>query len=354
MVHKSAICTMSLGRCYAGHSMSHKLDMAAKYGFRGIEVFYEDLVGLTDTMDGGASYANQISAANTIRYLCSERGLKILCLQPLMHYGGLVDREQHKKQLESLHLWIRLAHALETDMILFPSSFLPQDSLSNSVDAFVHDMTEAADIGLRQDPVIRFAHEALCWGTQIDTWEVSWEVTQRVDRPNFGICLDTFNIAGRVYADPASQTGLVSNGHNDLAASLNTLVSAVDLEKLFLVQVADAERLPTALDVNHPFYDENQPARMSWSRNCRLFYGEEEHGAYLPVRGVLSALINDLGFQGWLSFEIFNRRLAETGLGIPEEMASRAAASWEKMARDIPLRLETHSVPCTTRVSAML
>lgn len=86
MAVKRAICTMSLGRCFAGHSLAHKLDMARQYGFTGIELFYEDLVDLTRDMPGGDTEANQLSAAASIRKLCANRQLDIICLQPFMHY----------------------------------------------------------------------------------------------------------------------------------------------------------------------------------------------------------------------------------------------------------------------------
>lgn len=341
---------MSLGRCFAGHSLPHKLDMAAKYGFSGIEVFYEELVALTDPMPGGATSANQLVAANMIRQLCDARGLTIICLQPFMHYGGLIDRELHHQRVGEMYLWVRLAHTLGTDLILLPSSFLPKERVSADVNVVVEDMIEIAEIGLRASPVVRFAYEALCWGTRVDTWEASWEVVQRVDRSNFGICLDSFNIAGRVYADPAVSSGRTENCEQAVIKSMDTLVSSVDVRKVFLLQVADAERLQQPLDQAHSFYSADQPSRMSWSRNARLFYGESQHGGYLPVKTILDAIANGLGFQGWLSFEVFNRKLAETEEGVPEEMARRASQSWTKMKRDLSLRVEEPQA----RMQAML
>ena len=340
MAHKPAICTMSLGRCFAGHSLPHKLDMAAKYGFRGIEVFYEDLVDLAASFPGGKTPENQLAAAGVIRDLCLERNLEIMCLQPFMHYGGRVDRKEHQKQLDEIRLGMRLARVLGTDLLCLPSSFLTPEEVTEDMDRIVEDMITVADLALQQSPVIRIAYEALCWGTRIDTWEASWDLVQRVDRPNFGLAIDTFNLAGRVYADPTSITGRNENCEQELMASLTSLVADVDVNKVFLLQVADAERLSSPLTEGHPFHVASQPSRMSWSRNCRLFYGETQHGAYLPIRTVLAAMINGLGFKGYLSFEVFNRRLADPGQGIPEEMAKRASVAFDKMVKDVPLRIE--------------
>ncbi|KAL7795759.1 xylose isomerase-like protein [Trichoderma ceciliae] len=337
MLYKASICTVSLGRCSAGHSLEHKLDMARKYGFQAVELFFEDLVDLTKSMPGGDKPSNQLAAAAIIRQLCDDRELSILCLQPLMHYEGLVNREVHQKKLQDARFWVHLAHILGTDMILLPSSFLPASEVSPSMDIIVQDMVEIAEIGLKANPVVRFAYEALCWGTRVDTWEASWDVVQRVNRPNFGICLDTFNIAGRIYADPSVSSGRIENCDEAVEASLHEMIASVDLQKLFLVQMADAEKLARPLDNNHTFYNLEQPPRMSWSRNARLFYGEPHHGGYLPIKRILDVIIRDIGYQGWLSFEVFNRILLENDGRIPETMARRAAKSWRRMERDLTL-----------------
>lgn len=350
MKHKPSICTMSLGRCFAGHSLVHKLDMARKYGFLGIEVFYEDLVDFAVSMSGNNDDRSQIAAAHTIRDLCAARGLEIITLQPLMHYGALFDRDEHAQRFEDAKLWMKLSHALGTDLVLLPSSFLGPERVSGDTDLLTQDMRELADLGLAENPPIRFAHESLCWGTHVDIWEQSWDLVRRVNRPNFGICFDTFNIAGRIYADPASRTACTPNPETAVLSSMQRLLSTVDVSKIFLLQVADAERLSSPLGVpSHPFYHPDQPPRMSWSRNCRLFYGEASHGSYLPVQMILSTLVQGLGFEGWLSFEVFNRALAEERADVPEEMASRAAVSWKKMVRDVGLRVEEEP-----RVQAML
>ena len=350
---------MSLGRCFAGHSLPHKLDMTKKYGFHGIEVFYEDLVDLTHSMPGGASHSNQLAAARIFRNLCDARGLEIICIQPFLHFGGLVDREEQRRQVEEVRHWIQLAHLLGTDLIVFPASFLPAEQVTEDIDLIASDFTEVADIGLQASPVIRFAYESLCWATRTDTWESGWHVVQRVNRSNFGVCLDTFNIMGRIYADPASETGCTSNSDQVVFSSLQTLLSSLDVKKLFCLQVADGERLSSPLNEHHSYYNAEQPTRMSWSRNCRLFYGEASEGAYLPVKALLATVVRGLGYQGYLSFEVFNRRLTETDKNVPEEMARRAAVSFEKMVRDVPLQVASPSSQAETpsnhsRVSAML
>jgi 4-hydroxyphenylpyruvate dioxygenase len=329
---------MSLGRCYAGHSMEHKLSMAAKHGLQGIELFYEDLADLATPQ----TPSNLLSAAAYVRSLCTSLGLEIICLQPFMHYEGLLDRSKHAERIEEMHLWIRLAKVLDTELI----QVLAAEEISDDLELIVSDLRELADIGLTHTPPIRFAYESLCWGTHVDKWELCWDIVMRVDRPNFGICLDSFNILGRIYADPTSPTGCTANAEGEVQASVRRLVEQIGphKEKIFFFQVVDAERLDNPLLPGHAFYNAAQPARMSWSRNCRLFYGEREHGAYLPVKDVAHAILKEIGFEGWVSMELFNRAMERKDEGVVEELASRAGESWRRMVVDLGMENEAEEV----------
>jgi 4-hydroxyphenylpyruvate dioxygenase len=327
---------MSLGRCYAGHSLSHKLSMAAKHGIEGIELFYEDLV---DYAGGSSSPCDLLEAATSVYELCLSLGLEIICLQPFMHYEGLLDRKRHDERIEEMKLWMQLAHVLGTDIVQVPSSFLPRHEISSDTNLIVSDLREIAELGLQQTPIIRFAYESLCWGTHVDKWEMCWDIVQRVGRPNFGICLDSFNILGRIYADPAAENGRTQNAEEEVRQSIQRLVDRIGphKEKIFFVQVVDAERLDSPLLPGHPFYNAQQPTRMSWSRNCRLFYGESAYGAYLPVKDVMHAIFNEIGYDGWVSMELFNRVMNSEDHEVVEELATRAATSWERLRTDMGL-----------------
>ena len=119
--NKLAISSMSLGRCYAGHSFAHKLDAAKRWGYQGIELFHEDLADIADSLypqsssGEGPSATSQMAAAKQIRQMCRSRGLEVVCLQPLSQYDGLLDRAEHERHIRKLTLWIELAHELGTD-----------------------------------------------------------------------------------------------------------------------------------------------------------------------------------------------------------------------------------------------
>jgi len=324
---------MSLGRFYACHTLSKKLSMAALYGIEGIEIFYDDLANLADP----PILANLLTAADQVHALCKNLGLAIICLQPFMHYEGLLDRARHEERISDMKTWITLAQALHTDLILIPSSFLPAHEISSDISLIVSDLQEVSELGLQQSPPIRLSYESLCWGTYIDKWEQSWDIVQRVDRPNFGLCLDTFNILGRIYADPASSTGCTVDAEEAVQHCIRNLISSLkhNVHKIFLLQLVSAERLTTPMSPSHSFHRPGQPARMSWSRNCRLFYGEAERGAYLPVKQVAEAIVKEIGYRGWVSAELFSRDMERPGEGVVEELSERASASWSRFMTDM-------------------
>ncbi|KAH8738392.1 xylose isomerase-like protein [Ilyonectria robusta] len=336
---RPAIMSASLGRAWL-HSFEEKARQAAVHGFEGIEIFYEDLEYLAKSLhDTTEPSVDQIlSAASHMRKLLDELNLEVIGLQPFLFYEGLLDREQHARLIEKIKVWFKIAKLLGTNTIQIPANFLPAEQLTGDMDVIVSDMIELADLGLQKDPPIRFAYESLCWSTHIDTWEKSWEVVQKVDRPNFGLCLDTFNIAGRVWADPASPTGKTPNADSELKDSIGRLVRDVDLNKVFYIQVVDAERMEAPLVKGHPFHVDGNPPRMNWSRNARAFIYETDRGAYLPVEGIARALIEDMGYKGFVSMELFSRTMSEEGEHVPKEHARRGIEAWKKFVKQLDLK----------------
>lgn len=329
-----AIASMSLGRAWV-HALPEKLAKASEAGFKGVEIFYEDLEYAAKSY-GEASAENLLVAAGEVRKLCDAHGLTIIGLQPFLFYEGLTDRSKHAKKIEKLKLWFRIVRTLGTDIIQIPTNFLTEN-VTGDMDLIVQDMVEVADLGLQESPPVRFAYENLAWGTYIDTWDWMWEVVRRVDKPNFGCCLDTFNIAGRVWADPTSVTGTTPNAARDLQDSIERLAQTVDVRKIFYVQVVDAERMQSPLIEGHPFYVEGQPARMSWSRNARLFLYEQEKGGYLPVVNIARAILKDLGYNGWVSMELFSRTMSDPDKAVPFTHAQRGITAWNKLCQELNL-----------------
>ena len=338
MSYKPAIMSASLGRAWL-HDLDYKIEQAAKVGFKGIEIFYEDLDYAARKISGTDSpNPNHIlQAAEKAQSFCQMQGLEIIGLQPFLFYDGLKDRDQHARLIEKMSLWLKIAKALGTCTIQIPANFLPAEELTDDPDSIAADLRELADMGAAADPPIRFAYENLCWSTYIDTWEKLWDIVKRVDRPNFGMCLDTFNIAGLVWADPASPTGKTLNADVNLKASLERLVKEVDVSKVFYIQVVDAERMESPLVPGHPFHVDGQPARMNWSRNARNFMYEEERGAYLPAEDVAKAIIFGLKYKGYVSMELFSRTMSEEGKHVPDQHATRGITAWKRLQERLKL-----------------
>ena len=344
VVCRLAVSSLSLGRASV-HDLPTKLFQAEKYRIEGIELFHEDLEHVAKALPGGLTQENEIRAAHIIRRLCDESSITIICLQPFWYDEGVRDPTEHLSRIAQLKHRLQLVRILRTDIILIPSTFLSADLLFHHLSISVADLREAAELGAQQNPPVRLAYEGLCWGTHVNTWEACWEMVKRVDRPNFGICLDTFNIAGQAYGDPATPSGKTPNAETDLSTSMERLARTIDVEKVFLVQIADGERLHSPLVEDHEYYVDGQAARMSWSRNCRLFYGEEDKRAYLPIKDVAQAIFQGLGFRGWIIMEVFNRSLWDPNPATPAEHAKRVAKAWDKLVKDCNLEIAAQKAP---------
>lgn len=339
-----AIATVSLGAAHL-HSITAKINAAAQHGQQGLELFHDDLAQLaktlrqsceTDASAGRTDREYEIDAAHAIRDLCAERGLHVLALQPFRHYEGLLDLDQHAQRIDELKHWVQLCKILGDDLfILIPSSFLDPSEITGDRDRLVADLAQAADVAFP----IRIAYEALAWGTYINTWEESWSIVQRANRPNLGICLDTFNIAARVWADPSSPDGrLPAHADEDLQRSMDRLVREIDPDRVMMVQLADGERVdPQSAFLRAP----GLPKLLAWSRNARLFPCEEERGGYLPIREVADACLNGLAYTGWVSMEVFSRTTQEDRPSVPSEHAARAGRSWRRVLERLDTKVQT-------------
>lgn len=363
------IASQSLGNPQY-HGIHTKIQAAAAAGLGSIEMFYEDIAQLAQRFHHdantlasrfhttparttpGFSYDDEVllSCASQIRQWCSEttpHSLEIICLQPFMHYEGLLDGALREERMNKLHLWIQIAKCLGTTLVQIPSNFLSEDECTGDRARIVDDLRKVAEIGAAQTPVIRFAYEALCWGTHINTWDAAWDIVKTVDMENFGTCLDTFNIAGRVYADPERTNGKNASGDTDMAMSIrklrDTFSDPENLKKVFYVELCDGEQLDAPLDEKHEWYNAEQPARMTWSRNARLFPFETGMGesadqgrmsGYLPVTQIFDALL-DVGYEGFISFEVFSRSLNQEGDGVVGKHQARTARAWQRCTRHI-------------------
>jgi sugar phosphate isomerase/epimerase len=137
------------------------------------------------------------------------------------------------------------------------------------------------------------------------TWKAAWDIVKAVDRPNIGLCLDTFQIAGSEFGDPTTPHGLISNQgfqhklEMNFKSTLVTLAREVPPEKIYALQISDAYKPPAPMEEE---VINGVSPRARWSKAYRPY---PFHGGYLPVVQVAKAVLST-GFRGWFSTEVFD------------------------------------------------
>lgn len=318
--NKLAASTSSLG-LHPSHTLDRKIRAAARHGFEGVEVVYGDLKTYSDlhgfSMETGAE---------RIHHMCEEHHFSILALVPFENFEG--SKTPLQDRLSTAAHWINIARILHATYIQVPSQY--DINCIGDEAVIVSDLQQLADLASAAAPVISIAYEPMSWGIHYPTWEASLRLAELVDRPNFGICLDSFHIITRLWASPFEPSGRYPNGARDLADSLDRCVTQLPMEKLFFVQFSDGERFDPPFSKAHPWYVEGEAPEFTWSKHARPFPLETEYEGYMPMAEVAQAWLIDKGFKGWVSLESFDRRMRDEGFE-PESAAARGQKAWQKL-----------------------
>lgn len=152
---------------------------------------------------------------------------------------------------------------------------------------------------------------------------------QAVDKPNVGLCLDTFQTGGSEWGDPTTQSGLIENVSQEelrkrFEASMSELARSVPADKIYLLQISDAYKVSPPLE--DKTVDGLRP-RGRWSHDYRPMPYD---GGYLPIEDVARAVLKT-GFRGWFSMEIFDA--GPQGKGKKYEMDAFAKKAMENMQK---------------------
>ena len=309
-----AYASCSIG-CRKEHTLPKKLDAIAAAGFQAIELSMPDLLSFANQhlrpakQDDGPGaigpydYVDLCTAAKVVKSMCEAKGLKILILQPFAHFEGWPkDSFSRQDAFARAEGWSRIMEACGTDMLQVGSTDTPLENIGNDRERFVSDLRELADLLAKKG--MRVAYENWCWSTHAPDWADVWDICKRVDRPNFGLCLDTFQSAGGEYGDPTTTSGMVEDGRSpeqvtkDWHESCQRLADTVPPEKIFFLQISDACR------PKQPFSKElvqGVGPRAWWSGSYRPL----PFKGYLPVVDFTKAVLKT-GFRGWFSYEIFD------------------------------------------------
>lgn len=307
--------SVSIG-CKDEHTLPKKLDAIAAAGFQAIELGFPDLLSFANQHlkpdqqgDGPDSikeddYASLCATAKVVKAMCDAKGLKILILQPFSNFEGWPEGSAERQAVwDRVNGWVRIMEAAGTDMLQVGASDSPAEKIGTDRSRFVKDLRDLADLLAKKN--FRIAYENWCWSTHAPDWEDVWYICKEVDRPNFGLCLDTFQSAGGEWGDPTTSSGMVEDGRGhekvdkDWQVSCQRLADIVPAEKIFFLQISDAYK------PKQPFSKEADKdglrPRGRWSHDFRPLPFE----GYLPVVDFTKAVLKT-GFRGWFSYEIFD------------------------------------------------
>ncbi|KAM0414698.1 hypothetical protein ACHAPT_013460 [Fusarium lateritium] len=346
------IATLSLGHC-TNHKLKDRIRAATEAGFDVIDLFDEDWAAYLaenglDSTDPWEATEAKLEVARQLRGLVVSHGMSIACTQPLRDIEGNLNPTEREAAIGRVTARFPFMRAFDTDLVFMCSSMQPDDSktATASFQTVVRDLTELGDLAAefsRKDGgrVLRIGYEPLSWARR-NTWASAWEVIRAVDRDNVGIILDSFNILAVEFADPYSTVGernMLYPSRDQalriLGESMASMAATISPEKLFFVQVADAERM--ADRGFKPPEDQGVPRLLPWSRSHRLFPEEQSRGGYMPVEMVLSAILK-MGYTGPLSLEVFSHSLHVPGREVPLRLATRGITGLKSLIGKVASR----------------
>lgn len=322
--NKLAISTPSLSQ-HPSHSLEHKIRAASQAGYNGIEIVFGELETWSRSQN-----ISILAGAEKIQTICSKNRLDILSLAPFENFEG--DQSPLKERLQKASLWIDVARKLRAPYLQVPAHYGTDAKGEKNI--IVSELRQLADLGSSQNPSVSIAYEPMSWSTHYPTWESALQLVEAVNRPNFGLCLDTFHIATRLWGDPHAISGKFPDADRSLRESLQRYLNSCPLEKVFFVQLSDGEKFNPPFSKAHPWYLEGEAPQFTWSKHARPFPYESHFGAYLPVAEIARAWIVEKGYKGWVSLEIFDRRMRQGDIQ-PEAAARRGMKSWKRLQKDL-------------------
>ena len=171
--------------------------------------------------------------------------------------------------------------------------------------------------------------------THATTWSTVWEIVKLANRPNIGLCLDTFQTAGGEWGDPTTSSGKIEGMSSEelekrYADSMTDLAQTIPKEKIYLLQLSDAYKPPSPFSPKPD--DSGLRPRGRWSHDFRPMPFD---GGYLPIVAMTKAVL-DTGFRGWFSMEIFDGGKDGKGKPITDlgAFTSKAMQSHKRLVRE--------------------
>ena len=266
-----------------------KLRAVKAAGFTQIMLNAADIVGHPD---------GEEAAIAAVR----RSGLRVTGFQVLRDFEGL-SGHLHAYKVEVAKAMLQMCSALGSTLLLACSS--TSAHASGEPELLKRDLQKLATLAVPLN--IRVAFEALSWGRYVSELSQAWDLVQEADRANLGLCLDSYHVI-------ASRTDLEG-------------LQELDPHKVFLVQLSDFmwQELRSRED------------RIDTARHYRVFPGEGVHSDQL---GELVRQVDDMGYRGNYSFEVFNDDYRQLPLSMVCERAKRSVKWVSDLVsrRSLPLR----------------
>jgi len=238
------------------------------------------------------------AATETVR----KSGLRVTGFQVLRDFEGL-SGHLHAYKVDIAKAMLDMCHALGSRVLLCCSS----TSLHATADAELlkKDLQKLAMLAVPYG--IRIAYEALSWGRHVNEYTQAWDLVAEADRANLGLAIDSFHILA---------TGTSTERLEEVVAG-----------KIVLVQLADFMWREIR----------SREERIDTARHFRVFPGEGVHSAEVAK---LVRTLDELGYRGDYSFEVFNDDYTQLPHAVVAERARRSV-KWltdQVSRRSLPLR----------------
>ena len=231
-----------------------------------------------------------------------ESGLAVTGFQVLRDFEGL-SGHLHAYKVDVAKAMLEMCRALGSPVLLVCSS--TSAHATGETEALVRDLRKLAMLAVPFG--IRIAYEALSWGRHVNLLGQAWQIVRAADRSNLGLCIDSYHV---------------------LAHGIDAgAVDGIDPSKIFLVQLSDFLWQETR----------SREDRIETARHYRVFPGE---GVHSEAVGALVRELDDVGYRGDYSFEVFNDDYKQLPLPM---VAARARRSVKWIAglvsrRSLPAR----------------
>jgi len=227
----------------------------------------------------------------------------------LRHTSSLVEDFEglsghlHAYKVDIAKAMLDMCHALGSRVLLCCSS--TSSHATSDAAALIKDLQKLAMLAVPYG--IRIAYEALSWGRHVNEYTQAWDLVAEADRSNLGLAIDSFHILA---------TGTSAERLEEVVAG-----------KIVLVQLADFMWREIR----------SREERIDTARHFRVFPGEGVHSAEVAK---LVRTLDDLGYRGDYSFEVFNDDYTQLPHAVVAERARRSV-KWltdQVSRRSLPLR----------------